>query len=391
MKQKFKGSYFCYIILFFSFYYCMASFGSVLPVYLTGIGIGMADLSWIVSASSLFGFVVIPLTGYLCDRTGRLRSSAAALMTGVGVFAMLFSQTRQVALLFLFNGLTMSLINSVQPVLERLAGAARYRYGLLRVWGTIGYAVGAQVAAILLQHLPPVFLFLSVLIAAGLTLPGLAGAQEPPHTLTSTTGSSSDRTSTSPTGKSSLPGRFVLFLVIAFLLRGSTVTNMTYIPVLLAQLGLNTDRIGTILFFSTLTEIPIILFSHRYMDRFSIRTLLLAAGLLTLLEFFIFGFTRCAVLAAVTVILLKAVTTTSFVMISLKAVRCLLPDRLTSTGLALVNTCGNVGAVLLQNAGGHLVEAASLPIFYQVLSGLILLVLFLSLFLKTGQEVSVFN
>ena len=139
MKQKWKGSYACYVVLFFFYYYCMSAFSSVLSIYLAGIGIGIADLSWIVSASSIFGFVIIPVIAYLCDQTGKPRQIAGILMVGIGVSAVLFAVIRRVWILFLLNGLTMSCISSVMPVLERMAGAAKYRYGILRIWGTISY------------------------------------------------------------------------------------------------------------------------------------------------------------------------------------------------------------------------------------------------------------
>ena len=104
MKRKWKGSYACYVTLYLFYYYCMGAFSSVLSVYLTGIGIGIADMSLIVSASSLFGFVMVPSVGYLCDRTGKTRQITGALMAGIGVFALLFAFTRRIWILFLLNG-----------------------------------------------------------------------------------------------------------------------------------------------------------------------------------------------------------------------------------------------------------------------------------------------
>lgn len=49
----------------------------------------------------------------------------------------------------------MAFINSITPVCERVAGSGKYRYGVLRVWGTLGYAAGAQGAGLVLEWLPP--------------------------------------------------------------------------------------------------------------------------------------------------------------------------------------------------------------------------------------------
>ena len=134
MVRRFKGSYFSYVLVFFFFFFCMASFSSVLSVYLSGIGISYSNVGRIVSASGFFAMIMIPTTGYLSDRTRKPRLIGGIMLVCVGIFVMLFSQSRTVALLFLLNGLTMSFISAVQPLLERLAGASKYRYGILRVW-----------------------------------------------------------------------------------------------------------------------------------------------------------------------------------------------------------------------------------------------------------------
>ena len=37
-------------------------------------------------------------------------------------------------------------INGVNPIMEKIATASPYQYGKIRIWGTIGYALGSQLA-----------------------------------------------------------------------------------------------------------------------------------------------------------------------------------------------------------------------------------------------------
>lgn len=60
-----RGSYFSYALTYFSFYFGMGAFISVQSVYLMGLGKSTGEMSFIVSASSLFGIVLIPAVGYL--------------------------------------------------------------------------------------------------------------------------------------------------------------------------------------------------------------------------------------------------------------------------------------------------------------------------------------
>ena len=387
MKQKWKGSYICYVVLFFFYYYCMSAFSSVLSVYLAGIGIGIGDLSRIVSASSIFGFVIIPTIGYLCDRTGKPRQIAGILMIGIGITAVLFAVSRQVWILFLLNGLTASCISAVMPVLERMAGAARYRYGVLRIWGTIGYAAGAQAAGLIFQYTSPMLLFVSVLLAGILASVGIAGAEDP---------LALKEVKNEARSSGLVPSLFknvqyLLFLAIAFLFWGCSGVNMTYLPLLLTDLGVDSGGIGTILFFSTLIEIPVILYSHTFMDRFSSRALLWASCSLTLAEFVTFGLSRSAPVVIIVAVLMKAPATTMYMMITLKVVRSLVPSDLITTGIAVVSTCNNLGLIILQNLGGFLVEKTSLPVFYRIMACIIAGIMLLACFLRTKHDEAVFG
>ncbi len=384
MFHRFKGSYLSYIFIYFFFFFCMAAFSSVLSVYLTGIGIGVVPMARIVSASGIFAFATVPLTGYICDRTGKPRLICGIMMTAVGIFALLFALTRRVWLLFLLNGLTMSFIGAVQPTCERLAGASRFRYGILRVWGTVGYAVGAQFAGFTIQNLPAIVLFAAILAAGLLTAAGFAGAEDP-------TDQAKEKTARAPLSSFLSNRYYLLFLMITVFFWGCSGANMTYVPILLRELGLDTSRIGTVIFFSTLVEIPLILFSNRFMDRFNGKSLILFACTLTLIEFLVYGLISSAWVVTATVVLLKAIATTTYVMIQLKIVRNLVAPELTTTALSLAATCSSVGTIVLQNIGGILTDRFRVQTFYLMMAGLILLTMALAALLKVGNDEKVFS
>ena len=45
------------------------------------------------------------------------------------------------------------MINGVNPIMEKIATASPYQYGKIRIWGTIGYALGSQLAGLLYESL----------------------------------------------------------------------------------------------------------------------------------------------------------------------------------------------------------------------------------------------
>lgn len=384
MKSS-KGSYLSYVMMFFFTYFSMAAFGSVLSVYLTGTGKSATEMSLIVSASGLFSFATVPLTGYLCDRTGKPRLISGCLILGVGLGALVFSQCRQVWALFLLDGFIMSFLNSVMPISERLAASCKYRYGVLRVWGTVGYAVGAQAAGLAVQSFPPIVLFSLVMISALLAAIGFAGAEDPLLP---------DAPEERARGKLSSflkNPHFLLYLVISFLCAGCSGVNMNYAPMLLSELGVPTGAVGTVLFFSTLTEIPLVLCSNRYMDRFSGKTLLFTAFGIFLAQYLFYGLSRNSWAVVAVMVLLKAVASTLMMLILLKIVRNLVAPQLTTTGLSIVNSVNSLGTIVLQNLGGVLTDRGGIQLLYLCMAAAVGLCAVLTAFLKVGNEEKVFG
>lgn len=128
-KRTFRGSYPAYALTYFFFYWSLGVFTSVLSMYLTGIGKSKAEMSFIMSASSLFGVVLIPIVGYINDKLRKPRLICTVMMACVAVFGILFALVRETMLLFLLNGCIMGFISSLSPVSERMATSTKYRYG----------------------------------------------------------------------------------------------------------------------------------------------------------------------------------------------------------------------------------------------------------------------
>ena len=165
---------------------------------------------------------------------------------------------------------------------------------------------------------------------------------------------------------------------------------MNYAPVLLADMGLSTGAVGTVLFFSTLVEIPLILFSHRYMDRLSGKFLMAAALAIIGVQCACYGLTRSLAVVVAVMIAIKAIASTLYVMITLKMVRNLLGAEITTTGLSVVNSVNNLATILMQNAAGVLVDHSDIHTLYLVLCGLAAAGFLLTLLLKVGNRETVF-
>lgn len=256
-KRTFRGSYPAYALTYFFFYWSLGVFTSVLSMYLTGIGKSKAEMSFIMSASSLFGVVLIPIVGYINDKLRKPRLICTVMMACVAVFGILFALVRETMLLFLLNGCIMGFISSLSPVSERMATSTKYRYGTIRIWGTFGYAAAVQVACAMMEFTSPKLIFVSVSVSAVLAIVGFLGTDD-----ISFTDTEAAKAAAGKQFSFLCAPMYILFVIIGFIFSGCSNLNMTYSPILLQELGMSTGAVGTVLFFSTIVELPVILFSY---------------------------------------------------------------------------------------------------------------------------------
>ncbi len=388
-RRCFIGSYTSYIMLYFFSYFTLASFNAVLPVYLTGIGKQTSEMSFVLSASSFFSLAIGTLVGYLCDRTQRPRLISSLLMVGMAGMSLLFGLSRETLTLFLLKGVLMSFLVATQPVSEQLASTGPYRYGVLRVWGTVGYSVGAQAAGIAVQNFPPMALFSMVAASALLTALGFGciGRGTPPQPA----GKEKEEKPRPSLSIFLRQPQFLLYIAITFLVMGCSNINNAFLPLLLKDFGVPTGAVGTALSIGTLVEIPVILFSHKFMDRFSSKALLTATTLLFAVQYLCYGLADSVWAVVIPLVLLKAVATTLVMMLNLKVVHNLIPPDLVTVGLSTVSACNALGSILMQNAGGVFADHFPIQTLYLALTGLALAALLMALLLRVKDREKVFS
>ncbi|WRK53782.1 MFS transporter [Coprobacillaceae bacterium CR2/5/TPMF4] len=92
------------------------------------------------------------------------------MVTGVLtiIFGLLFAYTKSFIFLFLLNGFTQGCLNGITALTDRLATAAPYPFGTIRVWGSLLYAIAAQISGIVYDYVSPLANF--YIFAAGLVI-----------------------------------------------------------------------------------------------------------------------------------------------------------------------------------------------------------------------------
>lgn len=386
MKTSAKSkSYVSYALLYFSYFFGMGIFGSILSIYLAGIGKADSEISLIVSASGILTMALQPVFGIVYDKLRRDRTVSVVLLLLSGVTGVLFAVTKSTPLLFLFNGLSMTFLNGVNPVAERLATGAKYRYGLIRLWGAVGYAVSTQTAGFVYEHISPRFNFW--LFGAAALITALA------FVLTTDNAARTDISEGKPEPRGGSILRtlarnrpYLLFAAISFLFSGSASANGTYLSLLLGDLLGSTSQVGTVLFLGTMMEIPIILFSNRYMDCLSGKALLRVDFALLIIQFAVYAFVPNAAAVSAVLFFCKSTATMLYIMVTLKIVLNLVDERCSATALSIVATVKAVGGVVIPIAAGFVSDAFGRPAVFVLLLGFAVLGFALSAFLRMPEN-----
>ena len=385
--MKFRGSYFSYLLVLLSFYFSMGIFVSMLSVYLDGIGKTPGDISLIVSASAIFALGMIPLVSYFHDKSGRPHMVNILVLALSASAGLAFAFFRQTWILFILNGLSISLILSVAPICEKLCASGKFKYSSVRVWGAVGFALAAQTAGIVYQYVSPTLLFVLFAVSMTITIIGFWGVKEV---------YSEKQNQAKPEAKEKnsmfwLNRNFLLFLLVTFIFAGATGLNNTYIPMLMVERGQSVSLTGTVIFFGTLMEIPLILASAKFMDKLNAKTLLIAAFSLLTVQFLIYGLTDTYTPVMFSVILFRSVATMLFIMITVKVVVSIVDECYTVSALGLTATINSLGSIIFQNAGGRFVDVSSISQMFLVLVAFSALGLVISLTLRIKKSNAIFQ
>lgn len=332
-------------------------------------GLDGTQIGLVLSIPPLVGLVAQPLWGYAADRTGARRGILMLVTAGAALGFATLALTRGFASIVAATALTALFVNATVPLalsvtFAALRGQGPHAFGLVRVWGTIGYLLSVAAYPWLLHRFAPaaadgaepglrsMFLATAACVAAA----ALVGRWLP------TGGAVTLRAA---------PGqwrvllreralvRLLLFTLGAYLfLQGPMGLFSIYVR---AQGG-DISTVGRMWVVMLLLEIPLIVFSGAGLERLGARGLLaigtLAGGV---------RWTTCALTDDLGIIyaaqLLHGVVVTGVLLGGPLYLEGVVPERLRSTAQGVLSMVGvGVGAIISNTASGWLLEHGGIAV-----------------------------
>lgn len=265
-------------LLYFLYYAAMASLLPFLVLYYAQLGFSGRQVGVLSALLPFMTLLGVPLWSAAADASGRYRS-LILLSVGAGlVFTVATSSVTTYLGLLLVVGLLSFCVAPIMPLTDTvvltLLEGERHRYGNLRLWGAVGWGVGAPLTGWLVERSGPAegqseLRWAFWVAAALLGLLWTVGYTLLKPRATSPKNTRSFRQLLSPA--------WLGFLVIG-LIGGMCLTVSTnFLYLHMTDLGIRASTVGLALTLATLSEVPIFFFSGRLLRRYSAATLLLTA------------------------------------------------------------------------------------------------------------------
>lgn len=385
MLERYKNSYLSYFLMYNFYYLSWAIFSALISIYLLDKGFKASEVSLVVSTSFLTSMIFQPVIGMFSDRYDVKKVNFVLFaLAGIGGLAFMFASS--LITITIGYSFVLTLINGTNPVMEKIASSSPYQYGKIRIWGTIGYATGSWLAGMIYQLISPSAIFICFIITMILCIIGLLGTQTP-----SELGQNNEEKTKTSTLFHNY--KYLYYLIIAAIFQGITNMANTYIPAMFQNDGLKVSLVSTILSFAVLCEAPLVLFSHKFMDKLTNKRLLIIAYSMITIQFLCYALNVWLPLKVIITLITKHPSGMLFIMINLKIVSTLVPKEHQITALAFVQTLRNLSSIIFQNIAGQILDISSYQILFAlslivIVVGFVLVILFK---VPSGKDQKLFN
>ena len=385
--KKFRNSYAAYLLLY-SFYFMSTSlFTTLISVYLMGKHYNASQVSTLVSVAFFLSMIAQPFFGYINERFGIVKMTTLSLSAILGgVLGFLWAPN--LFWLTVFYGIVLVCLNGTAPMMEVFATQSAYAFGKIRVWGTIGYSLGVQIAGWVYHQFSPQAVYYTVLLTIVLSIFCLSAVRM---------GNSEKREEKVKEPVSLRPllhnRPYLFFIILIGLASGVGNIGHTYIQNLLMDNGLSVQTAATVVAISVVVEAPLIFFSDRFMDHWPLRVLIaLPMGILCA-QYAIYALPSPILLKVLVTLLAKHTTGMVLIMVSLRFIAQQVNGKDLVLAMAIVQGARYLGTILLQPIAAHFIEVGGYQLMSFFLAGVVGLAFLLSFALKMpqGKVPSLFN
>ena len=394
-----------------SFWVACGSCAPFLSAYYKRIGLSFTQIGVLLAIGPIFAIFIQPLWAMLSDRTGKRKLLLILLaLCTAGAYLLYYLGTSfavcllAVLVVSLFSLALLPLCDAL--VIDR-ANAYGFPFARIRIGGTLGYAVmvfgagmflekfdGAQFAVASAAYL--LFAGAVMLLPQGSARKEAAPARKEAASARKEVAPA--RKKAAPAKRKAVPARESIFDTseILFVLALALIESLglgfcgSFMGSYAVELGFGSSLIGVLSCISALSEVPILLFAGKLVDRFGEIPLLIFSGVMMSLRLFLTG--MGLVPAMISAQLLQSVTyMTTYICCTQYISKHVRAGKMSQGQSALAIVQSGLAAVASNLFGGMLVDAVGTrQAFFAVAAGVLVVALLVGgvYFLRKGTHTS---
>lgn len=377
MKKKYSIYASWYFFMFFAIGAFMPLFSQFLKFRnFNGIELGLA-----LSLGSLATIVMQPIWGYISDHFKKPKKvlfflisavtlSAAAIAFGWNIYSI---TAFYIAFMFFYSG--------IGPISDSLVLGSEFEFGNIRLWGSIGFAIGVQVAGLLAQYLGIRIIFLVLAISYLVTL-FIIGKVEV-NTIEEHPISKRDIV------KLLKNKDFLMFLAASFMISGTITAHNNYFGILYVELGGTIAGIGLAFLLFAGSEAPIMmLLAHPLIKRLNLTLALFLSSIIYNIRWFWYG-TGPNPKWILILFVLQGLSIGSYLVFSVLFIKEITKANLRTTAIAIFTSFSTgIGGMFMQYMSGFIMDTKGIKNVYTFYfyATCISSIIYLALYLKRRKK-----
>ena len=358
----------------------IASCVSFLNVFLTGRGLGTAEIGFLTAVGNGLAAIFQPIVSKVCSRSNKNERDFLVLISMLAMTLVIMALERKAGLAMKIEIVAaIALVLVMQPLLNSLgyfyiARSVEINYGVSRGIGSITFAGTSFVLGILSEINKDLSMVMAAVLLGALILSLLA--QKP---------ISGNNVVTVFDGRAQKQkiqnSKFVIFLLaVGMLFTFYNVTNV-YLLQIAKRIGGDAKTVGTAFAVAALFEFPIMFMFNRLKEKFKSRSMLIFSGIFFLLK----GILTYIATSPSTLIAIQMTQLFGFALFtpcSVDFINDIMSDEKKITGQGFLASAITMGGVIGSVAGGVLIESTGV-LNTLIISNIICLIAILLIVIST--------
>lgn len=336
-------------VLYVLFYFAFGCSVSYFSQFFNFLGIDGKTTGAIFSLGSLVAMVCQPLLGILADKSKRsdLLIIGLLIMMIIGTLGLYFFPTLILAYLgYIFYNIA---VFGIMPLLDGIVLGAHFPFGKVRLFGSVGYAIGSLVAG-KVNELYGINSFLT--LSALLALFSIGSVLK----LDKTEGIAHEKTKLSDVKELFTNKKFISFLIFSILILGTNSAYSSFLSLYFTNIGGTLSFLGAIVMLMTLVEVPFMHYSDLFIKKIGTKKLLAISGFMYSLRWLSYYFFTDPSFMGKSFII-QGLTAGIFFATASFYIKEIVSKKVISTAVTIFMAAGTLGGTIIQIISGIIIDS----------------------------------